>query len=118
MNKAFVFVASMLASLIANTIGCAAQGPPEQPDMKIDSATRNTVIESTLKRLNDLYVFPETAKKMEEAIRNRQKAGEYEKLDSAKEFARSLTAHLQEVSHDKHLRVRYNYRPAPEPQGD
>src|SRR5436190_20190326 len=104
MTRARIFV-NVLAIEIALAIGAFAQGPPEQPDMKIDSATRNTVIESTLKKLNDLYVFPETAKKMEDAIRSRQKAGDYEKIDSAREFARSLTAHLQEVSHDKHLRV-------------
>src|ERR1051326_5545397 len=110
MRRRSQITGSLLGVLIALTIGAIAQGP-EQPDMKIDSATKNTVIESTLKKLNELYVFPETAKKMEEAIRARQKAGEYEKVDSARDFARTLTTHLQDVSHDKHLRVRYNYRP-------
>ena len=66
---------------------------------------RNEVIEGALKALNDNYVFPETAKKMEQAIRERLARKEYDKVNDAAEFARALTAHLQEVSHDKHLRV-------------
>jgi C-terminal processing protease CtpA/Prc len=88
--------------------------PPEQPDMTVDAATRKEVIESVIKRLNESYVFPEVAAKMEQAVRKRAAAGEYEQLTSAKEFAKTLTAHLQEVSKDKHLRVRYSHQPIPE----
>jgi hypothetical protein len=89
----------------------AQQGPPEQPDTTIDAATRKEVIENLLKRLNDTYVFPETAARMEQSVRARLTKGEYEQITSAKQFAKTLTDNLQEVSHDKHLRVRYSYQP-------
>ena len=92
----------------------AQQGPPEQPDMALDPAARKEVIENLLKRLNDAYVFPDAAAKMEQAVRARASRGEYEQITSAKEFARKLTADLQEVSRDKHLRVNYSSRPIPE----
>ena len=76
-----------------------------QSEPAIDAAMRAEVIEGALKALNDSYVFPEVARKMEQAIRERVTRKEYDNFTSAGEFARALTDHLQEVSHDKHLRV-------------
>jgi hypothetical protein len=39
---------------------------------KIDAAARAKVIDGAVAALNDTYVFPETAKKMEEAVRDHQ----------------------------------------------
>ena len=82
--------------------------------MKIDPATRARVIDGAVASLNEFYVYPETAKKMEEALRARQKKGEYDAVDDAAAFAELLTDHLQQVSHDKHLRV--NFSPSVLPQ--
>src|SRR5437660_7061184 len=82
--------------------------------MKIDPATRAHVIDGVVASLNEFYVYPETAKKMEEALRARQKKGEYDAVDDAAAFAELLTDHLQQVSHDKHLRV--NFSPSALPQ--
>jgi peptidase S41-like protein len=78
--------------------------------MKIDPATRARVIDGVVAGLTELYVYPATAKKMEEALRARQKKGEYDAVEDAEAFAELLTEHLQQVSHDKHLRV--NFSPA------
>jgi hypothetical protein len=100
----------------------AAQQPtqpprqPEQPDMTIDAGVRTQVIEGVLKNLNEAYVYPETAKRMEEAIRERVAKKEYEGVTSAKALAQMLTQHLQLVSRDKHLRV--NYRAEALPEGE
>jgi C-terminal processing protease CtpA/Prc len=94
--------------------GVMAQGPrDDEPDSTIDAATRTAVIDGSLKRLNDSYVFPEVAKKMEQAIRDRMAKKEYDQITSAKAFAKALTMHLQEVSHDKHLRVDYSHETIP-----
>ena len=88
--------------------------PPEQPDLTIDAATRTQVIDAMLKRLNDSYVFPDVAKKMEQSIRERVDKKEYDQITSSKELAKKLTDDLQAVSKDKHLRVRYSHRAIPE----
>jgi len=80
----------------------------------IDSATRVRVIEGAAAKLNEFYVFPETAKKMEEAVRERQKRGEYDSVTDGDTFANMLTEHFQQV-HDKHLRV--NFSPVSLPDG-
>ena len=86
----------------------------EQPDLAIDAAIRTQVVDSILKRLNDSYVFPDMAKKMEQSIRERVAKKEYDQITSSKEFATKLTDDLQAVSHDKHLRVRYSNQAIPE----
>ena len=96
-----------------------AQRPPEdQPDMPIDESVRVRVIDAVCKALNDDYVFPDVAKKMDEAIHERAKSKTYEGITSAKGLARTLTDHLQAVSHDKHLRVFYSHDTIPKrPEG-
>src|SRR4051794_38300301 len=91
----------------------ARQAAPA-PSAPIDSAVRSEVIEGVLKKLNEEYVFPEVAKKMETAIHDRMKKQEYDTLSEGPAFADRLTQDLQAVSHDKHLRVRYSARPTPE----
>jgi hypothetical protein len=83
-------------------------------NFKIDAATRARVIDGAIANLNESYVFPETAKKMEEAVRARQKKGEYDSVTDGDDFARKLTENFQEVSHDKHLRINFSAAKMPE----
>ena len=84
-------------------------------DFIIDAAARQRAIDGAAAMLNEFYVYPETAKKMEEAVRTRQKAGEYDSITNGDAFAEKLTADLREVSHDRHLAV--NFSPAVLPKG-
>lgn len=86
---------------------------PEAPDLPIDAAARSAVVENLLKELNEGYVFPDIAKRMESDVRNRLSAKEYDGITGARAFAEKLTADLQAVSKDKHLRVRYSHLPIP-----
>jgi len=75
---------------------------------QIDEATRQRVIAGSIAKLNESYVFPEVAKKMEQMLRRHQKRGEYDTVRDGEKFAALLTTHLQEVSHDRHLRVNFS----------
>ncbi|HEY0170539.1 MAG TPA: S41 family peptidase [Pyrinomonadaceae bacterium] len=92
----------------------ARQAQAEPPDMTVDAAARKEVIENLIKRLNESYIFADAAARMEQAVRARAAKGEYDQINSAKKFAEKLTADVQEVSRDKHLRVSYSARPIPE----
>ena len=85
----------------------------DQPDRTIDAAERRAVLDGVLDQLKRAYVFPDTALAMERAVRARQRRGEYERITSGRVFAESLTAHLQAVSRDRHLRVRHRAEPFP-----
>jgi hypothetical protein len=96
-------------------LGLSAAAQTGSPDFQVTAEERSTVIEQTITKLNEIYVFPEVAKKMEGAIRARSDKQEYDSITSAKDFAKKLTADLREVSHDKHLGVMFFREGAREP---
>lgn len=104
--------AAAVMILVGGLQSFAQQAPP-QPDMPVDAATRTAVIDQLITRLNEAYVFPDVAKKMETDLRARITAKEYDSVTSSAAFAQKLTADLQSISKDKHLRVRYSNRPIP-----
>ena len=115
MNHVFSCAVLVLAFVLMGPVG-QAQQPEAPPDMAIDAATRSAVVDTLLKELNDTYVFPETAKKMEADIRARFSSKEYDSITGSRAFAEKLTADLQGVSKDKHLRVRYSHDVLPSRQ--
>jgi C-terminal processing protease CtpA/Prc len=114
MFKSILTKAVVAGVALVLAAGAALAQMPEQPDLTIDAAARTQVIDGVLKRLNDSYVFPDMAKKMEQSIRERVTNKEYDQITSAKAFATKLTEDLQAVSKDKHLRVRYSHNAIPE----
>lgn len=83
-------------------------------NMKIDAATRARVVQGVVANLNEFYIYPETAKKMADAVQSKLKSGGYDTVTGAEEFAGMLTTDLQAVSHDKHLLVFFSAAPIPE----
>lgn len=106
------------AALALAAIPAAAQPRRQQPDMKIDAATRTQVVEASIAGLNARYVFPDVAKKIESMLRDRMAAHAYDKVIGAIAFAEQLTKDLQAVSHDKHMRMAYRAEPVPPDQPD
>jgi retinol-binding protein 3 len=82
--------------------------------VRLDAAARATVVDRVSGILDDFYVFPEIGKEMSAALRRREKHGEYRPIVDGEDFARKLTEDLREVSHDKHVEVRFTLvaRPA------
>ena len=77
-------------------------------NVKVDAAARQRVIDGIAKNLKESYVYPDLARKMEDAIRANQKRGDYDAITDPDAFANRLTKDLQAVSHDKHLGVNYS----------
>ena len=74
-------------------------------NITVDAAARARILDGIVAKLNEYYVYPETAAKMVEALRRHQKSGEYDAITDGDVFADRLSTMLKEVSHDKHLRV-------------
>ena len=85
---------------------------------KIDAGERARVIDGAIKNLNEFYVFPDVAKKMEEAVRTKQKHGDYDSITDGSALASHLTDDFQAISHDKHLHVNYSAVKMPERHAD
>ncbi|HET7231376.1 MAG TPA: S41 family peptidase [Longimicrobium sp.] len=121
MTHGFLRAAAVTLCLAAHAASAADAQRAPQADMTLTAAQRNTVVDSVLARVREVYVFPERAAEMERAVRARQRRGEYAHLTSAAALADSLTAHLRAVSHDRHLSVVYSAEPVPGgagPDGD
>lgn len=90
------------AALLAFTLFCGA-ARAQMP--VLDAAMRGQLIDTLRQQLNDYYVFPEVAAKMDAALRARQREGGYDGITDATIFANVLSADLRAFGHDKHLRV-------------
>jgi len=71
------------------------------------------IVAKALALLRENYVFPDVAERASVAVEARLEAGEYDNLDEVA-LTDLLTAHLAEVAHDKHLRVRLGGRIGPD----
>jgi hypothetical protein len=92
-------------------LGAAAQ-PPEPP--AVGAADRQAILDGVVAALHATYVFPEVATKMEEHVRARLAAGDYDALVSLPDFTARLTEDLRSVSKDLHVGVGW----APERPGE
>ena len=81
--------------------------------LPLDADTRREVIEHLLRRIHERYVFPEVAQRVEEDLRRRLRVGEYDQFTTGEMFCLFLTAHLQEISHDKHFFLVYHAKGRP-----
>ncbi|MFN2517108.1 MAG: S41 family peptidase [Pyrinomonadaceae bacterium] len=92
-----------------------AQTQKTQSDDTLDSSTRLEVIGTTLRLISQNYVFPDIARQIENAFRDRLKKKEYDSITSPAILAEVLTSQLQQISHDKHMSVFYSREPLPPP---
>ena len=68
------------------------------------------VVDETARLLVDHYVFPEIGERLADLLRRRQAEGAYD-VDDAETLATRMTADLQSVNGDLHLRLKYHAEP-------
>ncbi|MCB0569491.1 MAG: S41 family peptidase [Phaeodactylibacter sp.] len=96
--RSLTVLALLLASLASSTQAQETITPEEQ----------SLTIDSLAQTLEAYYVFPDVARQMGLHVKKQLKAGAYKALTNPVDFADRLTKDLQSVSHDLHLRVRFN----------
>ena len=108
--RASLYMFFTLLVISAGLLPISARGQmvvQQPPDRVIDAKMQEQIIDSVTTALNEIYVFPEVAKKMEKHLRKQYKNKAYKDITSLREFAQKLTEDLREISHDKHLWVRF-----------
>ncbi len=90
----------------------------QEGGFKLTNTEIAITIDSINRKLDAFYVFPKVAAEMAAYLNERLKASNYESLSNPHAFAEQLTADLQSVSHDKHLRVLFNPDQIEEQQND
>lgn len=102
MGLMFVLALALCISLNAQTrvvIG-------SEDDLKVDGAQRLEIVEAVCGALNEVYVFPDKAKEMENFVREQLNSGAYDNEDKLIPFTERLTMDLRSICHDKHLGIR------------
>lgn len=98
-----ISAACLSVPIAAQVAPAAAQkSVPATPFVAADAAR---VIEVSAKELEDYFVFPEAGKRYAAALRSNLAAGRYNSFASAEEFAKAVTADLQAVHSDGHLKL-------------
>lgn len=91
----------------------AGMGSPLDADTPVDAAYRRAVVESLIVQVQARYVFADKGAALAKALKKRLQAREYDDITSGKVLAESLTAHMQAVTFDGHMRVHYRQEPFP-----
>jgi len=84
-----------------------------QPEQGLDEATKRKVVDEIGRLLRENYVFPDVAAKCADHVLAVFKSGGFASRTDPGSFAQVLTAELQSISHDRHMRVRVRRTEAP-----
>lgn len=92
--------------MLSSVLICAYAVIP--PKVVLDGAMRTQTIDALVEELNQHYVFPDTAKRIEALLRQRQQDGKYDAISNGMQFASQLTQDMASVAHDLHMKVRFS----------
>jgi hypothetical protein len=100
--------AAIVAAIACSPAFAQSAGVSNQRDMQMNAASRQQLIDAVIKEVNNSYVFPDMAKKVETSLRHQQKRGFYDAIASAQQLSEVLSDELQAATKDRHLRVMYS----------
>lgn len=116
MKRTLQIAATGLVILTGSLVSFTARSQSiDVQDAPLTAKERHAVVEEIVAKLNAIYIFPALARTAGDSVRHREEDGAYNQLTTIEAFANALTRDLQEVTHDKHVRVRYSKLPVEEP---
>ncbi len=86
---------------------------PDDGSLAAEQMSGREIVTRAMSLLRANYVFPEVAEQAAVAVEARLAAGEYDNLDEIT-LTDLVTTHLQEITGDKHLRLRLGGGPPPD----
>ena len=78
----------------------------------LTAKTRATVLEATMKIIQENYAFPDMAEKMVAKVRGKMEEGGYADIVNKGELCQTLSQDLREGCKDLHLLIYYNLEAA------
>ena len=107
-NSMILFLSAACVSVpLTAQVATQPQPEPAAPAAKtpINEAKAQEVVSELATQLEENFVFPETGKAYAAMLRSNLEAGAYDGFSDAETFAEKVTADLQAVHKDGHLRV-------------
>jgi hypothetical protein len=105
MNIALSLAAGAVALLCGTCLAQPAPTPVAVPDAPVSAEESRTTARNLAGILEESYVFPAIARNYAAMLRAKAEAGAYDTIGSSVALAGRLTADLQAVAPDNHLRV-------------
>ncbi len=104
----------LLASVTVSWSGSLQEVQTRQSlqESRLENSSKAAIIDWICLKMNEIYVFPDVAKKLEEHIKTKLKNGDYDSISDPRAFARQLRTDLVEISHDRHFNVTYTPGPS------
>jgi hypothetical protein len=106
MSRSIRLTVIIILALVAFWVSLALGQEPKAP--AIDAAKKQAIVDEIAALFNKNYIFAETAKKVEEALRAKLAAGDFDRLAAAPDFAGAVSAVILEVSKDRHTGFAFN----------
>jgi retinol-binding protein 3 len=104
-RNVFVLLVVLSLALVGAVVALPAL---YRPDSVVDGPARAQAIDTLIARLDQHYVFPETARQIATLLRKRQHDGKYDAITNGEQFAAQLTADMASVAHDLHMKVKFS----------
>lgn len=114
MKKKWIVIPSLLVLTVIGAYATMPMWRPiweaqrPRPKVVVDSAMRVETVDTLVAKLNDHYVFPDKAMKIEAVLRQRQHEGKYDRMTDGEQLAKQLTDDLRGVAHDLHMEVEFS----------
>ncbi|MCC2971407.1 S41 family peptidase [Massilia sp. IC2-476] len=86
---------------------------PASAEVRMTPASRQQLVDTLAKEVDQRYVFPDVAGKVAAALRAQQQRGAYDGVADARQLSEALSREMQAASGDRHLRVSYSDDPLP-----
>jgi hypothetical protein len=93
---------------LAALAGPLAFGQNQQLSPSLDAAKKLAIVNEIAQILNRRYIFPETAKKVEEALRAKLGGGGFDQAKDARSFAQAVSRTILDVGKDRHMGFAYD----------
>jgi hypothetical protein len=93
------------------------EDPMDTNQLIIDTTTHTEIVQSLSTKLKAYYVFPDIAEQICMHLQEHLEDGDYTEFTEGEFLALALTVHMQEVSQDEHLWVRWHPDPLPDHEG-
>ena len=90
------------------------RGDPDPRVTPVGHQDWSACLDTLCAQVIEYYVFPDVGEQVVAVLRERQAAGAYDAITDDEAFAAAVTADLQSVNGDKHLRLLYSVDPIPE----
>jgi hypothetical protein len=91
--------------------------PMDTSQLVIDATIHTEIVQSLSEKLTAYYVFPDIAEQICIRLQEHLEDGEYTEFTEGEFLALALTVHMQKVSQDEHLWVRWHPEPLPDHEG-